>query len=85
MLNLLYEDLSFLAIATAFLVGVGWAWRSVKPYELSGSVLRLVMMYNTGSFSKSMNLETLMALISVVYPHCQRDESVVKNGKSTFY
>lgn len=34
MLNLLYEDLSFLAIATAFLVGVGWAWRSAKPYDL---------------------------------------------------
>jgi hypothetical protein len=33
-LNLLYEDLLFLAIATGFLVGVGWAWRSAKPYEL---------------------------------------------------
>ncbi len=34
MLNLLYEDLLFLAIATAFLVVVGWAWRSAKPYDL---------------------------------------------------
>jgi transposase-like protein len=29
-----------------------------------------------------MNLDTPMALISVVCPHCQSDESVVKNGKS---
>jgi hypothetical protein len=34
MLKLLYEDLLFLAIATAFLIGVGWAWRSTKPYDL---------------------------------------------------
>lgn len=30
-----------------------------------------------------MNLDTPMALICVVCPHCQSDESVVKNGKST--
>lgn len=34
MLNLFYEDLLFLAIATAFLVMVGRAWRLVKPYDL---------------------------------------------------
>ena len=34
MLNLFYEDLCFLVIATAFFVVVGWAWRSAKPYDL---------------------------------------------------
>ena len=34
MLNLLYEDLLFWTIATAFLFVVGWAWRSTKPYNL---------------------------------------------------
>lgn len=34
MLDLFYEDLCFLAIATTFFVVVGWAWRSAKPYEL---------------------------------------------------
>lgn len=34
MLNLLYKDLLFFAIATAFFVVVGWAWRSTKPYDL---------------------------------------------------
>jgi hypothetical protein len=34
MLNLFYEDLIFLAIATTFFVVVGWAWGSAKPYDL---------------------------------------------------
>lgn len=33
-LYLLYEDLVFLAIATAFCAVVNWAWRSATPYEL---------------------------------------------------
>lgn len=32
--NLLVENLLFLAIATSFLVIVGWAWRHLKPYNL---------------------------------------------------
>ncbi len=32
--NLLFENLLFLAIATSFLVVVGWAWRQSKPYSL---------------------------------------------------
>ena len=32
--NLLFENLLFFAIATSFLVVVGWAWRQSKPYSL---------------------------------------------------
>jgi hypothetical protein len=32
--NLLLENLLFFAIATSFLVVVGWAWRQSKPYSL---------------------------------------------------
>lgn len=35
MFNLLYEDILFFAIATAFFGVVGWAWRLAKPYELA--------------------------------------------------
>jgi len=31
---LLGENLLFLLVSTAFLGGVGWAWRSLKPYRL---------------------------------------------------
>jgi hypothetical protein len=34
MLDLLYQDISFLAIATAFFGLVGWGWRNLKPYDL---------------------------------------------------
>lgn len=34
MLNLFYQDLLFLAIATTFFIVVGWAWRFAKPYDL---------------------------------------------------
>lgn len=33
-LNLVWENILFLAIATAFFVLVGWAWRHTKPYNL---------------------------------------------------
>ncbi len=33
-LNLLIENLTFLFVATAFLVIVGWAWRHLKPFDL---------------------------------------------------
>lgn len=32
--NLLYQDLGFVAISTAFLGITGWAWRALKPYRL---------------------------------------------------
>ena len=32
--NLLYENILFVVTATAFLGGVGWAWRTAKPYDL---------------------------------------------------
>lgn len=32
--NLLFENLLFLAIATSFFIIVGWAWRQSKPYSL---------------------------------------------------
>lgn len=32
--NIVIEDLAFVIAATLFLVAVGWAWRSAKPYEL---------------------------------------------------
>lgn len=36
--NLLYENVLFVAVATSFLVGVGWAWRKAKPYDLPQSL-----------------------------------------------
>ncbi len=33
-LNLFFENFLFFAIATAFYVLVGWAWRDAKPYTL---------------------------------------------------
>lgn len=33
-MNLFYENLLFLAIATVFLVLVGWAWRQAELYDL---------------------------------------------------